>query len=72
MPPGKLADSGACENDRFCIPINRVCPPQEVLRTAYGDSPCGTHKPCEHVIPGKLICGFAGGKRNFRNPKNRV
>ena len=72
LPSGKSAFSSACKTDNFHRLIIRVCPPQEVLRTAYGASPCGGYKLCEHVIPGNLIFGFAGGKRNFRNPRNRV
>ena len=48
------------------------CPPQEVLRTAYGASPCGTHKPCEHVLAGKLTASAACGTDRFHNSVIRV
>ena len=39
--PDWPAFSFACSASTFHRPIIRVCPPQEVLRTAYGDSACG-------------------------------
>ena len=48
------------------------CPPQEVLRTAYGDSPCGGHKLCEHALSGKMIGSDACKAGRFHNPIIRV
>ena len=70
--PDKLAGSGACRAGSFPIPINRVHPPQEVLRTAYGDSPCGNHNMCEHLLSGKLIFSAACGTGSSLIPINRV
>ena len=49
----------ACGIDRFLRPIIRMRPPQEVLRTAYGDSVCGGHGLCGYVLPGKLASSAA-------------
>ena len=56
---GKLIASGVCGTDRFCSSIIRVCPPQEVLRTAYGGGTSGKHKLCEYVLSGKIVSSSA-------------
>lgn len=44
----------------FSVSPNRcVCPPQEMLRTAYGDDLCGQYMMCQHVLTDKIISNFA-------------
>ena len=53
----------------FSVSPNRcVCPPQEMLRTAYGDDLCGQYMMCQHVLTDKIISNFAYGADRFYRP----
>ena len=72
VPPGKPAINIACGAAKLHNPAIRVCPPQEVLRTAYGDSLPGAQALCEHVLTGKMITSGVCGADRFRVPVIRV
>ena len=57
----------------FSVSPNRcVCPPQEMLRTAYGDDLCGQYMMCQHVLTDRIISNFAYGTDRFYRPPIRV
>ena len=68
----KPAFSGVCGADKPHGLAIRVCPPQEVLRTAYGDSLPGAQALCEHALTGKMITSGVCGADRFRVPVIRV
>ena len=72
LPSGKLVLGAVYSSARLLCLINRVCPPQEVLRTAYGGGPCGKHKLCEHLPSARLTDSGAFGDKTSHIPIIRV
>ena len=54
------------------IPAIGYCPPQEVLRTAYGASLCGKHSLCRHVLSDKMTASAACNSDSLRYSLVRV
>ena len=69
---GRLTSGFVRGIDRFHIPAIRVRPPQEMLRTAYGDSACGRQRLCEYLPSDKLAVSTACGNSTFHRPAIRV
>ena len=72
MLPDWPAFSFACGASTFHRPIIRACPPQEVLRTAYGDTWRGKQRLCEHALAGKLTLSAVCRNGKLHIPRNRV
>ena len=71
-PSDKIVSGGACRADKFHRPVNRVCPPQEVLRTVYRAGMCGWQGTGEHVLSDKLTSNGVCGTDRFYNSPIRV